>query len=184
MDAMHLLKREEAVLIVVDTQEKLHSVITGAHEAIRNIAILSQGARALGVPVMVAEQYPKGLGPTVLEVKEALGGAPVLEKREFGCFANANFRKAMEPYVNKTLIVCGFETHVCVMQTALQARALGHRVFVVADAVGSRVLGNHQLGLSRLREGGCVIVSTEMILFEMLETSTAPQFKDISKLVK
>ena len=184
MDAMHLLKREEAVLIVVDTQEKLHSVIAGAHDAIRNIAILTQGARALGVPLVAAEQYPKGLGPTVLEVKDALGGAPIIEKREFGCFANASFKKMMEPYLNKTLIVCGFETHVCVMQTALQARALGHRVFVVADAVGSRNERNHQLGLSRLREGGCVIVSVEMILFEMLETSAAPVFKEISKLVK
>ena len=184
MDAMHLLKRDEAVLVVIDVQDKLHRVIADAHAAMRNVASIAKGARLLGLPVLVTEQYPQGIGSTVAEVKEAAGGAPVIEKREFGGFSNDAFRKAIAPYANKTLILCGFETHVCVLQTALQARGLGHRVFVVADAVGSRSEWNKQLALERMREAGCTIVSTEMALFELLATSAAPEFKEIQKLIK
>lgn len=184
MDAMHLLRRNESVLVIVDVQERLHRVIPNAHEAMRNVAILSHGVTLMGVPTVVTEQYPKGIGPTTPEVAEAAGDAPVVEKREFGSFGNENFVEAMRPYANKTLIVCGFETHVCVMQTALQARARGHRVFVVADAVGSRSPMNNQLALDRMREADCTIVSTEMALFELLGSSEAPEFKAIQQLIK
>jgi len=184
MDALHLLRRDEAVLIVIDTQEKLHRVIADAHAAMRNIAHLAEGARRLGVPILVTEQYPKGVGPTTPEVRAAAGDAPTIEKHEFGSFHNEAFRAALAPYANKTLILCGFETHVCVMQTALQARAQGHRVFVVADAVGSRSPWDKQLALERMREARCAIVSTEMALFELLGTSDDPEFKTIQKLIK
>lgn len=183
-DPLHLLKPEEAVLLVIDTQEKLHRVIADAHTVMQNVARLARGAAALGTPIFVTEQYPKGVGPTEPMVKEAVGDAPVIEKVEFGCFANEGFCRALAPHEHRTLVLCGFETHVCVLQTALQARAQGRRVYVVSDAVGSRAKENKDVALARLREGGCVIVSTEMLLFEMLRTAASPAFKTIHALVK
>ena len=184
MDALHMLKREESVALVIDVQEKLMPVIASSAEVTRNTANLVHGLRILNVPLFVTEQYPKGLGPTVAPVKEAAQGAPVIQKREFGSFANADFRAAMDPYANKTLIVCGVEAHVCVLQTSLQARSRGHRVFVVADAVGSRNPENKQMALDRLREADCTLVTTEMALFELLGTSEAPEFKAIQSLIR
>lgn len=184
MDAIHLLKRDEAVCIVIDTQERLHAVIGDSHQVMKNVGILARGLQALKVPIIVTEQYPQGIGPTVEEVKEAVGDAPIIEKREFGCFTNEAFCKAVAPYAHKTFILCGFEAHVCVLQTALQARGRGHRVFVVADAVSSRRSENRDMALERLKEAGCTLVTTEMALFELLESSEAPEFKEIQRLIK
>ncbi len=184
MEHLHLIKRNETVCVIIDAQDKLHRVIPDSHEVMRNVAILASGMRELGAPVVVTEQYPKGVGPTCPEIKAVLGDAPIIEKREFSCYANESFQKLMAPYANKTLVLCGFEAHVCVLQTAIQARSRGHRVAIVTDAVSSRSRPNKEAALERLRAAGCCMVTTEMILFELLETSTDPAFKAISQLIK
>jgi hypothetical protein len=184
MDAMHLLKRDESVGLIIDVQERLHGVIDDAERVARKVGVLARGLRVLGVPLLVTEQYPKGVGPTLAEVKAAAGEATLIEKREFGCFGSALFRETMEPYADKTLILCGYETHVCVLQTALQARGRGHRVFVVADAAGSREPENKRMALERLREAGCTVTTVEMTLFELLGSADSPEFKAIQALIK
>lgn len=182
-----LLAAEQSVLMVVDVQERFVPVIHDVYTMSDNIAVLIQAACILDVPVIVTEQYPKGLGPTISQLKQVFpeesGAVKVFEKTEFGSLTDANIQNAI-PTGRKQLVVCGIETHVCVNQTVHQALEQGLQTHVVRDAVSSRHPDNHVTALQKMTQSGAVPTTTEMVLFEWLSTSKHPQFKAIQQLIK
>jgi nicotinamidase-related amidase len=140
----------------------------------------------LKLPVLVSSQYEKGLGKTIPEIASLLPEQGVHDKLEFSCFANESFRSALQalPQQRKTLLLCGMETHICVLQTALGALAQDYVVHVAADAVGSRSELNWNIGLDRMRAAGAVISSTETILYELLRGSGGAAFKELLPYLK
>lgn len=181
------LDRANAVLIVIDVQEKLLPVIDDAKHLTRNVDRLIRGMHILGVPVVVTEQYVKGLGPTIAPLREALeesGGHRPIEKACFsaqGCEAFAAQLAALE---RRQVIVCGVEAHVCVYQTVLDLLAAKLDVTIVADAVSSRAAQNKEIALRRMVAEGVKLSSTEMVLFELTVASGTDEFRAISRLVK
>jgi nicotinamidase-related amidase len=180
----HRLTRAQAGLVVVDIQQRLLPAIFEKTRVLQNTLRLIQGARILQVPVFVTEQYRKGLGPTEPEVATAIPGFAPLEKVAFSACGAAGFVPALTQRKVSQTILCGIEAHVCVSQTCLDLLDKGFRVFVVADAVSSRTPENYRIGLDRMRAAGAVIVSTEMVLFELLEQAGTAEFKQILNLVK
>lgn len=178
------LDRKDTVLVVVDVQERLLPVIHDREKLLENILRLVRGAQILGVPVICSEQYPKGLGPTVGALAEALAGVDRQEKITFSCLRDEGLAGALKDTGRGTLLVCGTESHVCVTQTVLDALELGKRVHVAGDAVSSRSPVNKQIALERLARAGATITSTESALFELLERAGTEEFRAVSKLVK
>ncbi|HEX2504526.1 MAG TPA: hydrolase [Miltoncostaeaceae bacterium] len=180
-----LLEREEAGLILVDVQEAFRPVIDRFDEVIANCGLLAEGFGVLGRPVLVSEQYPKGLGHTVPELAERLPeGARVIEKVRFSACGVGAFEDAVAEAGARTWVVAGIETHVCVNQTAHDLLERGFGVQVAADAVSSRTARNRDLGLAKMTAAGAGTTSAEMALFEMLERAGSDEFKRISRLVR
>lgn len=180
-----LLRRGEVGLIVVDVQEGFRPVIHGFDELVRNCRLLAAGFGVLGAPVLVSEQYPKGLGHTVPEIAEALPpGTPVVEKLRFSCVGVEDFDDAMAATGLRRWVVCGIETHVCVNQTVHDLLAHGHQVHLATDAIGSRSPENRTTGLRTCLRAGARGSTTEMCLFEMLEAAGTDEFKAISRMVR
>lgn len=180
-----ILRAQDSVLVVVDVQERLLPAIHDSARVVRNAGMLLKGAAALSVPVLLTEQYPRGLGPTVEAVRADLpAGTPVIEKITFGCTGEPAFNAALAELKRLQIVLCGTEAHVCVMQTALGLRQQGHAVYLVADAVSSRTPDNRAMALERMRAAGVTIVTTEMVLFEWMERAGTPVFKLVSALVK
>ncbi len=179
------LRVDECILAVVDIQEKLLPKIHEKDRVIRNSQLLIRLARILSLPVVVTTQYSKGLGATVPEILSLLPNVTPMDKLEFGCFGSGEFCTAISMLANRnTLLVCGIETHICVMQTVLGALNQGLNVHVAADAVGSRAELNWKLGLDRMREAGAVISSAEMMIYELLGKSGSPAFKEMLQYLK
>ena len=178
------LRRSTAALVVVDIQERLLPAIWQREQVVANSVRLIKGAAALGLPLLATEQYPKGLGLTVPEVAHAIIGFSPLQKLTFSAGGATRFFDVLADKKISQTLLCGIETHVCVLQSALDLLEQGVQVFVAADAVSSRTQQNHQLGLERMAEAGAVVVSTEMALFELVETAAAREFKEILALVK
>jgi len=178
------LTRAKAGLVVVDVQERLLPAIFEQQRVVQNSLRLVQGAAILQVPVFVTEQYPKGLGPTATEIAAAIPGFAPMEKLAFSACGAEGFVPALKSRQVSEAILCGIEAHVCVTQTCLDLLEKGFRVFVAADAVSSRTPENHRLGVERMRAAGAIIVSTEMVLFELLERAGTEEFKQILNLVK
>jgi nicotinamidase-related amidase len=178
------LTRAKAGLVVVDVQERLLPAIFEQQRVVQNTVRLIQGAAILQVPIFATEQYRKGLGPTVPEVAGAIPGFAPMEKLAFSACGAAGFIPALKKRKVSEAILCGIEAHVCVSQTCLDLLEKGFRVFVVADAVSSRTPENYRFGLDRMRAAGAVIVSTEMVLFELLEQAGTDEFKQVLTLVK
>ena len=175
------IDRADSVLVFIDLQEKLLPVISGREEIIANAARLAEFAGIIGLSVAVTEQMK--LGPTVEQVKGKLGQAPVLEKISFDCFGCQGFADLMDRLGKGTMLLCGVESHICVAQTALRGLA-GHRVQIVADAVGSRNPANREVALTRLDAAGAEITSTEMLIYELLGKAGTEEFKATLPLVK
>ena len=183
--ARQLLHPQQCALVVVDIQEKLLPPIHENERLVRNSQLLIRAAKILSLPVIVTTQYSKGLGQTVAEIASLLPDVTPLDKLEFGCFGNGQFCSTVANLNGRnTLLLCGMETHICVLQTALGALAQGHRVHVAADAVGSRSELNWKLGLERMRDAGAVISSTEMMIYELLGKSGTPAFKEMLQYIK
>ena len=184
MSITELLDRRRSCLLVVDVQERLLPVIHENELLLQNIRRLVSGADILGLPIIVSEQYPKGLGPTVAPLAEILEQARRLEKITFSCMRDQSIADMIRETSRDSILVCGIESHVCVLQTVLDALCRGFRVHVAADAVSSRTPENKWIALERMREAGAVITSTESALFELLEKAGTREFKKISALVK
>lgn len=180
-----LLRREETGLIVVDVQEAFRPVIDRFDEVVANCGLLAEGFGVLGRPVLVSEQYPKGLGHTVPELAERLPeGARVVEKVRFSACGVDAFEEALAAAGCRSWVVAGIETHVCVNQTVHDLLQRGFAAQVAADAVSSRTARNAALGLEKMTAAGAGTTSAEMALFEMLEQAGSDEFKQISRLVR
>lgn len=183
-----VLNREDAVLIVVDVQERLVPAIDKElyDRSVKNFKIAIETAGTLGLPMFLTEQYPKGLGRTVPVVLQALEGKPyeLVEKVTFSCARDEAFLAAVAKTARRQVVVIGMETHVCVYQTSLDLRNAGFEVFVLDDAVSSRFRHNYDSGLAALRDAGVVVISTEAAVFQLLKVAATPEFKRISSLLR
>jgi nicotinamidase-related amidase len=179
-----VLSCDTTQLILIDVQEKLFRVMHERDALMRQMVQLLQGARELGLPIVWAEQYPQGMGPTVPALSEQLSGLNPIAKRTFSCCAHPPLMEAILSTGRKQVLLMGIETHVCVYQTAMDLLARGMEVEVVADGTSSRSPQNHQLGLTRIERAGGHITSVEMALFELLRDALHPHFKAISHIVK
>ncbi|HEY6968474.1 MAG TPA: hydrolase [Candidatus Angelobacter sp.] len=179
------LLARECALVVVDIQEKLLPPIFEKERLLRNSQLLIRLANILSLPVIATTQYAKGLGQIVPEIASLLPQSDSLDKLEFGCFGNGEFCSRVARLSGRnTLLLCGMETHICVLQTAMGALNQGHIVHVAADAVSSRAELNWKLGLEQMRDAGAVISSTEMMIYELLGKSGSPEFKEMLTYLK
>lgn len=169
---------------MVDVQERLAAVMDQREKVLDNCRRLIEGAKILDVPIAVTEQYPKGLGPTEEELRGALLSYEPFEKLTFSCCGEPSFTSALDDLGRRTIVLAGMETHVCVLQTALDLLRGGHVVHLVRDAVCSREKVNWITGIELMRDAGAVITSTETVLFQLLGRAGTEEFKAISKLVK
>ena len=178
---MRTIDRDRTTLLVIDLQQRLMPAIDGASDVLANAGRLIEAARKLGVPAVVTEQNPKGLGPTVPEL--AVEGMPRLAKMEFDA-ARANGFFELLSTDRPDILVAGCEAHVCVLQTVLGLLDGGHNVRVVRDAIGSRRAESKEAAIERMRRHGAEIVTTEMAVFEWLGTAADPNFREIAALIK
>jgi nicotinamidase-related amidase len=176
------LDRSRSVLCLIDLQERLVPALAANDELVANAGRLLAAAEALGVPVVMTEQNPKGLGGTVPELTRPDGAVPVMAKMEFDACRARGVVDALPP--GHHVVVAGLEAHVCVLQTVLGLLDRSRRAYVVADAVGSRRSESKTAALARLDRAGAEIVTTEMVLFEWLGTAEHPSFKAVIGLVK
>ncbi len=173
-------------LLVVDIQERLMRVIHEGKRVTANSALLLKAAAALELPVVATTQYVERIGPLLPEIRAELHGAVPLDKMEFSCFRNPAVAAAVDALApaRDTLIICGVETHICIYQTVIGALKAGLRALVPADAVSSRAPLNHDTGLARIRDLGGEIVSTEMVIYELLGRAGTPAFKALLPYLK
>ena len=177
---MRTLDRERAALVVVDVQEAFRPAVQDFDRVAGETARLIQGARALGLPIVVTEQYPKGLGSTVQEVAEHLDGVEPVEKV---CFSAAR-ADGFDLGGRDQALVCGIEAHVCVSQTAHDLLGQGVEVHVASDAVTSRTRENREVGLHKMESSGAIVTSVETALFELVGAAGSDEFKQVQGLVK
>jgi len=171
-------------LVLIDIQEKLWRVAY-ENELLRdNTLKLVQGLQMLGVPILMTEQYPQGLGATLPEIKDLLPDVRPLEKLSFSCCGDRNFLKALESLNRNQLLITGIESHVCVYQTSIGLLNLGYEVQAVTDCISSRTAANREIGLHRIAGAGGKLTSVEMALFELLKVAGGDKFKALSKIVK
>ena len=181
-----LIEADTSCLIVIDIQQRLAAAMQAPAETVKNARILLTAAAELGVPALVTEQYPRGLGRTVPELAPAVeaAGAQVIEKLHFSSMNEPAFAAAFAATGRRQAVIAGMEAHICVMQTAAQLMQAGHEVFVVTDATASRTLASEQACLDRLQAAGAGIVTTEMVVFEWLGQAGTPAFKALLPLIK
>jgi nicotinamidase-related amidase len=179
--ALRPLQAEQCDLIVIDVQEKLLPPIWEKERLVRNVQLLIRLARILNIPTLVTTQYAKGLGNTVADIASLLGGNSPVDKQAFSCFGSDVFCSLLKrlPGQRTTVLLCGMETHICVMQTALGALRAGYLVHVASDAVSSRTELNWRIGLDRMRAAGAILSSAEMMSYELLRTSAVPAFREL-----
>jgi nicotinamidase-related amidase len=175
------LEADQCVLVVVDIQEKLLPPIFQKEQLLKNSQLLIRLAGILKIPAIVSTQYSKGLGGTVPEIASLLPQMHAIDKQMFSCFGSDVFCTVLKrlPGHRNTVLLCGMESHICVMQTALGALREGYVVHVASDAVSSRSEWNWKVGLDRMRAAGAIVSSTEMAIYELLRSSAAPGFREI-----
>jgi len=175
------LEADRCALLVVDIQEKLLPPIFQKEQLVRNAKLLVRAADVLKIPAIVSTQYAKGLGGTVPEIASLLPETEAIDKSLFSCFGSDVFCTLLKrlPGSRNTLLLCGMESHICVMQTALAALRDGYLVHVASDAVSSRTEWNWKIGLDRMRSAGAVISSTEMMIYELMRSSASEAFKEM-----
>jgi nicotinamidase-related amidase len=185
MELEGLIPRESTALVVVDIQEKLYPHINGKEKVLANAVKVIDFCRRLEIPIVVTEQYPKGLGGTLPEVKEALGeDYRPIPKTAFSCFGEPEFTAAVADLEVETLVIIGIETHVCITQTALVGAASDYDILVLADCVGARSEFNHNAGLGRLRDEAVLVGSFEMFFYEMLVEAKTEDHQAVFDLLK
>jgi nicotinamidase-related amidase len=174
------------VLVVVDVQERLFNAMDAERrdDMVANVKILVSAARRLDVPVLVTEQYPKGLGRTLPELRSLLGDTPPFEKTAFSCCGAEGFMDRMRVLGADHVILTGIEAHVCVLLTALDLLTRGLRVSIVADAVCSRRPANLEIGLGQARQASAVVTATETVVFQLLGGAGSDAFRELSKLLR
>ena len=186
-----ILNHKKCLLLIVDIQEKL---LTNVHEN-KSLSLHTQKLlfffNKLNLPIFITEQYPTGLGNTSNEVlnnsftsKDENINYSLFEKTTFSCFKDSNIKSAIKNSKKKQIVICGIETHICVLQTTLDLIKDGFSVFLVSDAMGARTKNSHDLGIQRMKSVGAHILNTEMVLFELLRDSKHELFKELSQLIR
>jgi nicotinamidase-related amidase len=178
------ITKENTTGLIIDIQERLFPVMWEKTKLLKNCITLIRGLSALGIPLILTQQYTKGLGNTIPEIQSALSGLQYIEKREFSCCDEPAVIEELNETEAKNIILCGIESHVCVQQTAIDLKNAGLNPVVIMDCVSSRNPENIELAKERFRFESIMMTSAESILFELTRTSASPQFKTISKLVK
>ncbi|HAS35696.1 MAG TPA: hydrolase [Flavobacteriales bacterium] len=178
------IDRSDSLFVVVDVQARLFPHIAENEKLLQKSLTLIEGMKTLGVKTVATEQYVKGLGETLPDIQQVLGNSKRIEKMSFSCCGEADFVLEMEEHYRKNVILCGIETHVCVLQTAIDLQAAGHQAVVVVDAVSSRNLEDKELALRRMEKEGVILASVESILLELCKVSGTDEFRAISKLIK
>ncbi|WP_287155414.1 hydrolase [Candidatus Solincola tengchongensis] len=179
-----LANAADSLLLVIDPQEKLVRMIHNREEVVGNIVRLLKFASIFSLPVILTEHYPQGLGYTVEEVNRELSEYRPILKRVFSCFGVPEFEEAVKGSGRKRLLVCGIETHICVCQTVLDALHRGYLVQVVSDAVGTRRPEDHYAALSRMRDAGATVTTSEALIYEVTCRADGEEFKKVLDLVK
>jgi nicotinamidase-related amidase len=179
-----LIERERSCLLLIDLQERLIPAMHEAAPVLKHVGILIAAAKRLGIPILVSEQYPKGLGPTDAGLARQVAPEAPLAKTDFSCASDAALSARLESLGRDQAVLVGIEAHVCVLQTALGLPQLGLAPFVVADATTSRAPESRRLALERMARDGVEIVTTEMVLFEWLGRAGTPEFKELSPLIR
>ena len=184
MNIPPVLNVESTALILIDFQERLFPAMYEKEKLLRNVVRLIQGAKVLEIPIILTEQYPRGLGPTIPEIKTLVPDIKPIEKVCFNCGDEGAFDKALETLKRKQVLIAGIEAHICVYQTALALARAGYEVQVVGDGVSSREPENKLAALSRMSAAGIGVTTMEMALFELLKAAQGDKFKQISAIVK
>jgi nicotinamidase-related amidase len=169
---------------MVDVQEKLFPFIENKEEVLENIKLLLKFANIMKIPLLVTEHYPKGLGRTIEEVRSLVPDFKPIVKTTFSCCGNDEFLSALGKQDSKQLVVFGIESHICIAQTALDAKAMGYGVHVVTDAISSRTDTNKGIGAEKMRQFGVIMTSTETVLYEIMESKDIEEFKEVLPLLK
>jgi nicotinamidase-related amidase len=175
---IHRLVPSETALVVVDMQERLLPAIHEHDRVVANARLLLRAARELGLKVVMTTQYERGLGPTHREIAELAAG-PAIDKVTFSCFGSPDFKQALSGANRHSVLLCGVEAHICVLQTGLDALDAGYRVHIVGDATGSRTPQNAATGILRLERAGAILSSAEMAVYELLGRSGTSAFKSL-----
>ena len=177
---------DKTILLIIDIQEKLLNSVYNSQSIKKNARILSITAEKLNIPIFITEQYPKGLGETIQEIKNSLHNSKniICEKIDFNAFSDKNIYNRFRKFRKKQVIICGIETHICVHQTAESLLNNGYEVAVVTDACGSRYEAEHNIGIENIKQSCGWLKTTEMILFELLKSAKHPYFKDLQLLIK
>jgi len=178
-----ILTKNNCLLLVVDVQEKFRPAIHGIDIIINNISKLIKVFRLLKIPIMVTEQYPKGLGETVIELDCMIKNKKI-EKVEFSCFDNKEFQKTIKKPNKKNIIIAGIEAHVCVLKTILDGVKNNYNMHMVVDAVSSRKIFDRDIAIKRAEQSNAFITTTEAIIFQLINSSKDEDFKEISNIIK
>lgn len=179
-----MINREDAVLVAIDFQEKLMPAMSDPERLSETVVKLAKGICALEIPVLVTQQYTKGLGPTVAPVAEALGDFEPIDKTSFSAMGEPAFVQALTDAGRKTVILMGIEAHICVQQTAIELIERGYDVYVIQDCIASRKESDNLCSQKRMAAAGAVITTYESVLYELLRGAKADGFKAVSAIVK
>ena len=178
------IKREDCTGLIIDIQEKLYPVVAEKEAFLTNCKKLIEGLQVLGVPLVVTQQYSKGLGATLSEISSLLEPFNSIEKSSFSCLDEPTYVDYLEKSGKTNVLICGIESHVCVLQTAVDLREKGYQPIVISDCISSRQLSEKQVALKRFDLEGIRVSTVESILFELTRSASSTEFKAISKLVK
>ncbi len=178
------ISKDDAAIVIIDIQERLAAVMKVKDNVIQNCLHIIELAKTYDIPIVLTEQYPKGLGQTVEEIQKAMPEYKPIEKMTFSCCEELSFLNEIKKLNRRTIILTGMETHVCVLQTCISLLKNGYNVHVVKDAVSSRTKENWKTGLEFMRDAGAVITCTEIVLFQVLKIAGTEEFKAISRRIK
>ncbi len=178
------IKRENCTALIIDIQEKLFPLMAEKELLLANCKKLIEGLKVLQIPLFVTQQYSKGLGGTIHEIRRLFDSFSFIEKNTFSCMDEAQYLEALERSGKSNILILGIESHVCVLQTAIDLKERGYQPVVVSDCVSSRDPAEKQVALQRFALEGITVSTVESILFELTRTSSAPEFKSISNLVR
>jgi len=178
-------RAEESLLVIIDFQEKLFPSVDEKYRKsiLEKLPKLIESAKILGIPVIYTEQYPRGLGHTITDISSKLKGKPI-EKTSFSCFGSSEFTDRVVESAARYLIIAGIETHICVNQTVFDALGMGYTPIIVEDCSGSRGTSDHETAIRKMENNGVIVESSEMIIYEWLESAGNRNFKKVLDVVK
>lgn len=178
------IKKESTIGLIIDFQERIVPAMSNQEQLINSTKKLISGLQILSVPLIATQQYTRGLGETISDISTLINDFGPIEKKTFSCYDEPLFLEALEKSEAKNVIICGIESHVCVLQTAVDLKDAGYNPIIVLDCVSSRSIESVNIALDRFRFEGIMVTSFESVLFELTASAGAPEFKSISSLVK